>query len=103
MLNGKPHSALMVHYVYIMASRPGGALYVGRTRDLRSRVEAHRAGLSDHTATYKIKTLVWFEEHPEFDSSLRRERALKRWRRAWKDQLITETNPNWKDMTHAVP
>ncbi|MDJ0820264.1 MAG: GIY-YIG nuclease family protein [Paracoccaceae bacterium] len=93
----------MPHFVYILASRPGGALYTGRTQNLRSRVEAHRAGLSEHTVRYKIKTLVWFEAHAEFETSLRRERAIKRWHRGWKDALITEFNPNWKDMTHAIP
>ena len=93
----------MSHWVYIMASRPGGALYVGRTNALRQRVEAHRAGLSRHTAKYKIKTLVWFEALDDFETSLRRERSLKRWRRSWKDKLITDANPNWRDLTHAVP
>ncbi len=93
----------MAHFVYMMASRPAGAIYLGRSQNLRARVEAHRAGLSEHTAKYKIKTLVWFEEHPDFESSLRRERAMKRWQRNWKIQLITEFNPNWKDMTHAIP
>ncbi len=93
----------MTHFVYIMASRPGGALYVGRSRNLRQHVEAHRAGLSAHTAKYKIRTLVWFEPHEDFETSLRRERSLKRWRRAWKDLLITDLNPQWKDMTHAIP
>ena len=92
----------MPHYVYIMASRPGGALYTGRTSDLHSRVTAHRAGLSEHTARYNIKTLVWFEEHSEFEVSLKRERAIKRWRRGWKDALVTAQNPNWKDITHLV-
>lgn len=93
----------MTHFVYIMASRPNGAIYIGRSSNLRSRVEAHRAGLSQHTAKYKIRTLVWFEPHEDFATSLHRERTLKRWRRAWKNQLITEFNPNWKDMTHALP
>jgi len=93
----------MTHWVYIMASRPGGALYVGRSKQLRQRVEVHRAGLSQHTAKYNIKTLVWFEAHDDFEASLRRERALKRWRRTWKDQLITQFNPNWKDVTDAIP
>jgi putative endonuclease len=93
----------MAQWVYIMASRPGGALYVGRTGNLRARVEAHRAGLSGHTARYRIRTLVWFEEHQDFQASLRRERSLKRWRRAWKDQLICDANPEWKDITHLVP
>ncbi|MEL6510373.1 MAG: GIY-YIG nuclease family protein [Pseudomonadota bacterium] len=93
----------MPHYVYIMASRPGGALYTGRTSDLPARVVAHRAGLSEHTARYNIKTLVWFEEHSNFEASLKRERAIKRWRRGWKDALITEHNPGWTDITHLVP
>lgn len=89
----------MPHFVYIMASRPGGALYVGRTRDLRERVAAHRAGLSEHTAKYGIKTLVWFEMHETFEASLVRERRIKRWRRAWKDQLIMAMNPEWRDIS----
>lgn len=93
----------MTHFVYIMASRPGGALYTGRTHDLRSRVEAHRAGMSAHTAKYKIKTLVWFELHEDFEASLRRERAIKRWRRDWKIVLIIAGNPDWRDITAQIP
>ena len=93
----------MPHYVYIMASRPNGALYIGRSQNLRARTEAHRAGLSVHTRKYKIKTLVWFEAHDAFEPSLRRARALKRWRRAWKNQLIMDHNPQWRDITHLIP
>ena len=93
----------MPHYVYIMASRPGGALYTGRTRNLLDRVETHRAGLSTHTAKYSIKTLVWFEAHTDVDTSRRREQAIKRWRRAWKDRLIMEMNPEWRDLTALIP
>jgi len=93
----------MVHFVYIMASRPGGALYTGRTANLRRRIEAHRAGMSAHTAKYRIKTLVWFERHDDFETSLRRERSIKRWRRDWKIALITDANPGWQDMTAHIP
>lgn len=93
----------MPHFVYILASRPDGALYTGRTRDLRNRVEAHHAGLSKHTAKYNIRTLVWFEEHEDFEPSLRRERTIKRWRRDWKNALITEANPSWQDLTSQIP
>ena len=93
----------MTHYVYIMASRPGGALYVGRTSNLRQRVEAHRDGKSNHTAKYSIKTLVWFEAHDEFEASLLRERRIKGWKRSWKDQLIIEINPEWRDLTALIP
>ena len=93
----------MVHHVYIMASRPCGAIYVGRTANLHARVDAHRAGLSAHTAKYAIRTLVWFEAHEDFEARLRRERAVKRWPRAWKNALIAERNPNWQDVTAHVP
>ncbi|PQO22475.1 excinuclease ABC subunit C [Rhodobacteraceae bacterium WD3A24] len=93
----------MAHYVYIMASRPGGALYTGRSRNLRARVEAHRAGLSEHTAKYNIRRLVWFERHEDFETSLRRERSIKRWRRAWKIAVVTESNPAWHDVTAQIP
>jgi putative endonuclease len=93
----------MAHFVYIMASRPYGALYTGRSARPRERVEQHRAGLSAHTAKYKIKTLVWFEKYDDFETSLRRERSLKRWRRDWKLKLITDANPHWRDMTFALP
>jgi len=93
----------MAHFVYIMASRPCGAIYIGRTANLSSRVEAHRAGASLHTAKYKIHALVWFEAHDDFAASLQRERAIKRWPRAWKNALIAERNPNWQDVTAHIP
>lgn len=93
----------MPHFVYIMASRPGGALYVGRTNSLRQRVAVHQAGLSVHTQNYNIKTLVWFEAHADFEPSLRRERSIKRWHRAWKIRLITEANPDWRNITDQIP
>ena len=93
----------MTHFVYIMASRPNGAIYIGRTRNLHHRVAQHRAGRSEHTAKYKIKTLVWFETHDDFETSLQRERAIKRWRRDWKNQLIHRANPHWQDITAHIP
>ncbi|MEM6727617.1 MAG: GIY-YIG nuclease family protein [Pseudomonadota bacterium] len=92
----------MAHFVYIMASRPNGAIYTGRTSNLLRRVEAHRAGLSRHTSFYKIRKLVWFEMHEGFEPSLRRERSIKRWKRAWKVDLIMHANPNWHDITHLL-
>ena len=93
----------MTHYVYILASRPFGALYTGRSCNLCQRIDAHRMGLSRHTNRYNIKTLVWFEEQADFEHSLKRERSLKRWRRDWKLKLITDANPTWRDLTHLVP
>jgi len=94
----------MSYFTYIMCSRPGGALYTGSTNDLRRRVEAHRAGsVSGHTKRYKIKTLIWFEVHETYGGALERERRIKRWRRSWKDQLIIEGNPEWRDVTSDIP
>ncbi|GIT90707.1 excinuclease ABC subunit C [Jannaschia pagri] len=89
-----------MYYVYILASRPNGALYIGRTTDLGARLAQHRAGLSEHSQRYNINQLVWWEEHGAFAPGLRRERALKRWRRAWKNQLIMAKNPQWEDLSH---
>ncbi|MFN3645584.1 MAG: GIY-YIG nuclease family protein [Gemmobacter sp.] len=93
----------MAQFVYIMASRPAGAIYIGRTGNLTARVAAHRAGLSAHTAKYNIRTLVWFEVHEDFATSLKRERAIKRWPRAWKNALIAERNPHWQDISGHIP
>ena len=93
----------MTHFVYIMASRPNGAIYIGRTRDLQARVQHHRDVRSVNTAKYKIKTLVWFETHDDFNTSLKRERAIQRWRRAWKNELIHTANPHWQDITIHIP
>ncbi len=94
----------MPHFVYLMASRPGGALYVGSTSDLRRRVEQHRSGvLGGHTDRYNIRTLVWFEEHPGFAPAFARERQIKGWQRTWKVKLILEVNPEWRDITAEIP
>ena len=94
----------MPHYVYIMASRPCGAIYIGSTANLRSRVEQHRSGLpGSHTDRYNIRHLVWFEEHPDRASAFRRERQMKEWQRNWKVRLIVEVNPGWRDVTAEIP
>ena len=85
--------------VYIMASRPGGAIYIGVTSDLVQRVWQHKEGLVEgHTNRYNIKDLVWYEAHETMESAISREKALKRWKRAWKLRLIAETNPTWRDL-----
>ena len=94
----------MPYFVYILASRPGGALYVGSTNDLRRRVEEHRSKAAPgHTAKYNITTLVWFEVFQTYREALEQERRIKKWRRAWKDKLIMDANPEWRDMTVHIP
>ncbi len=94
----------MIHFVYILASRPGGAIYIGIARDLRQRVEQHRMGSVDsHTKRYRIHTLVYFEQHETLEAARIRERQLKRWLRAWKDELIANHNPQWRDIADQIP
>ena len=94
----------MTQCVYILASRPHGAIYIGVARDLRARVEQHRMGSVDgHTKRYQIHTLVYFEVHETFEAALTRERQLKRWKRAWKNELIAATNPYWLDIADQIP
>ena len=85
--------------VYVMASRPLGVLYVGSTNDLARRVWEHREGVIEGFArTYGCKLLVRYEPHESMTAAIARERAIKRWRRAWKLELIERDNPGWRDL-----
>ena len=89
----------MSYYVYILASRPNGTLYVGVTNDLVRRAYEHREGLVDgFTKTHGVKTLVYFEVHDDIERAITREKRLKHWRRARKLQLIERDNPDWCDL-----
>ena len=88
-----------VYYVYILASGRNGMLYVGMTNDLRRRIGEHKEGLiPGYTAEYGVMTLVWFEAHQYVDQAILREKRIKRWRRAWKLELIERLNPQWRDL-----
>jgi len=82
-----------------MASHRNGTLYVGVTSDLVHRISQHRQGLvPGFTSLYGVKTLVWYETHNDINEAIRREKQIKRWRRAWKMNLIEGENPEWKDL-----
>lgn len=86
--------------VYILASRPRGALYVGVTTNLHRRLWEHRTGAVDgFTRKYNVYRLVWFELHPTAISAIQREKAIKKWRRAWKVEMIESHNPEWRDLS----
>ena len=86
-------------YVYILASRRNGTLYIGVTNDLVRRLFEHRSGrVAGFTARYGVKRLVYFESHPDVEAAIRREKSLKRWRRAWKIRLVEQGNPDWHDL-----
>jgi putative endonuclease len=86
-------------WVYILASRPGGTLYVGVTNDLIRRVYQHREGEAPGlTKRYDISMLVYFESHDFIRNALQREKNIKHWPREWKIDLIVSTNPEWRDL-----
>jgi putative endonuclease len=87
------------YWVYILASRRNGTLYVGVTNDLFRRVQEHREGLlPGFTRRYGVKLLVYFEEHGDISEAILREKRVKRWHRKWKLELIEAQNPQWKDL-----
>jgi putative endonuclease len=89
----------MAFYVYILASRRNGTLYIGMTDNLIQRVWMHRNGtLKGFTKNYRVKTLVWYEQHESREGALTRERQMKKWNRAWKLQIIEQLNPTWSDL-----
>ena len=87
------------YFVYILASRPGGALYVGVTNNLIRRVHEHRnARVANHTAKYVINKLVHFEIFDSAHAAIQREKNIKHWPRAWKVRRIHGFNPEWKEL-----
>jgi putative endonuclease len=93
--------------VYILASQRNGTLYIGHTDDIVRRMSQHQQNLiQGFTSKYGVKLLVYWEEHETRAGAFRRERAMKKWRRAWKLERIERFNPAWRDLTEdllAVP
>jgi putative endonuclease len=86
-------------YVYILASRPGGAIYVGVTNDLVRRVYEHKNGMvQGHTKRYGVDRLVYFEIYETAYQAIQREKNIKHWPRVWKTRLIGEKNDTWRDL-----
>ncbi len=87
------------YWLYILASRPRGTLYVGMTNDLVRLVHEHREGLADgFTKEHAVKMLVYFEQHATAIAAIQREKNIKRWPRKWKVDLICSMNPDWRDL-----
>ena len=90
---------VMAHYVYILASKKHGTLYLGATNDIAGRGYEHRTKSADgFTARYGIDQLVWFEIYDNVATAIAREKELKKWRRNWKIRLIEENNPACDDL-----
>ena len=87
------------YYVYILASRIGGTLYIGVTNDLVRRVGGHKLKIAEgFTKKHDVTRLVYFEALDQIEQAIHREKRLKKWRRAWKFELIEQHNPQWRDL-----
>ncbi|MBP6390538.1 MAG: GIY-YIG nuclease family protein [Flavobacteriales bacterium] len=88
-------------WVYIMTNKRHNVLYVGVTSDLEGRVLEHKKGVhpTAFTLRYQCHELVWFQEFDDIEEAIAQEKRIKRWRRAWKDELIIKLNPEWKDLS----
>ncbi len=87
------------YFVYILANKKHGTIYVGVTSDLRKRVCEHKNDITEgFTKKYQIHSLVYFEETGDIRSAIQREKQLKKWERNWKINLIEKNNSNWEDL-----
>jgi putative endonuclease len=93
------NSPMNNYYVYIMANKRNGTLYVGFTHDLVKRVYEHKNDLvKGFTQRYGIHMLVYYEQHENSEAAITREKRLKVWQRKWKIRIIEEMNPEWEDL-----
>ncbi|MBV9510847.1 MAG: GIY-YIG nuclease family protein [Caulobacteraceae bacterium] len=89
----------MAFYIYIVASRRNGTIYIGMTDNLAQRIWQHKTkAFPGFTARYGCDQLVWYEACDSREGAFLRERQLKEWRRSWKLMLIEEANPTWADL-----
>ena len=87
-----------IYYIYILASKKNGTLYIGITNELKRRVYEHKNGLIEgFTKKYSVHQLVYYEETADVENAIMREKQLKKWKRAWKIELIEKFNPDWED------
>ena len=93
----------MSYYVYILASKIGGTLYIGVTNDLIRRVFEHKSKfVRGFTKKYDVIRLVYYEQYDDIGTAIQREKRLKKWNRQWKIRLIEERNPNWNDLYPSI-
>jgi putative endonuclease len=87
------------YFVYILASKRNGTLYIGVTNNLLKRVDEHKNNLvPGFTSKYSVHNLVYFERYSDIYDAIAREKRIKKWKRAWKIELIEKTNPEWRDL-----
>ncbi|KAA3635162.1 MAG: GIY-YIG nuclease family protein [Calditrichaeota bacterium] len=90
---------LKTYFVYILASKKNGTLYIGVTNDLKRRVSEHKNKLvKGFTSQYNIDKLIYYEMTENISAAIVREKQLKKWKRSYKLALIEENNPMWEDL-----
>jgi len=90
-------------FIYILASKPYGTLYTGVTSDLVQRIHQHKSGeFGGFTSRYGVDRLVYFETCEDSYQAILREKQIKKWKRAWKIELIERFNPDWRDLTYEI-
>jgi len=91
---------MKTYYIYILASKRNGTLYIGFTNDLIRRIYEHKSSLIEgFTRKYSIDKLVYFESTTDVNDAILREKRLKKWKRQWKIELIEKSNPDWRDLS----
>jgi putative endonuclease len=90
---------LHTYYVYILASKRNGTLYIGVTNDLIRRIYEHKNDMTEgFTKRYRIHRLVYYEELNNVNDAITREKRMKKWKRSWKIELIKSVNSKWRDL-----
>ncbi len=91
------------YYVYILASKKNGTLYIGVTNNLPKRIDQHKRDLVEgFTKKYSVHSLVYYEIYGNIDDAIAREKRMKKWKIKWKLKLIEEFNPDWKDLYDTI-
>ena len=93
---------MKTYYVYILANKKKGTLYIGLTNELERRILEHKeGGTKSFSSQYETTLLVYYEEHGTYSEAFGRERNLKAWKRWWKKELIEKDNLDWEDLARA--
>jgi len=89
-----------IYYVYLLASKKHGTLYVGVTSNLEQRMYQHKKSIAEgFTKKYGVKNLVWFDQTSDVHEAINKEKQIKKWKRQYKINLIEGANPDWRDLS----
>ena len=92
-----------MYYVYILASKRNGTLYIGVTNDLVKRIYEHKNDLIEgFTKKYQVHNLIYFEPYEDINEAIIKEKQMKEWKRYWKIKTINKVNPEWKDLYSSI-